>query len=135
MRLIELFSKDATAVGVKAKNKAEVIDVLVDLQATHGNITDKAAYTQAIFDREEEFSTYVGNGIVVPHAKTGVVTAPSLAVVRLADRIQYNPDDDEKSVLHDRRAHEWQSACGYAGPPHESACQRGLCRQTPDSEK
>ena len=99
MRLIELFSRDATALHVKAKTKAEVIDVLVDLQATHGNITDKAAYTQAIFDREEEFSTYVGNGIVVPHAKTGVVTAPSLAVVRLADRIQYNPDDDEKSDL------------------------------------
>lgn len=99
MRLIELFSRKATALNVKARNKAEVIDKLVDLQATHGNITDKAAYMQAIFDREEEFSTYVGNGIVVPHAKTGVVTAPSLAVVRLSERIRYNEDDDEKSDL------------------------------------
>ncbi|MBQ9349372.1 MAG: PTS sugar transporter subunit IIA, partial [Oscillibacter sp.] len=99
MRLIELFSREATAIGVKAASKAEVIDKLVDLQATHGNITDKDAYTQAIFAREEEFSTYVGNGIVVPHAKTNVVTAPSLAVCRTAERLQYNADDDEKSDL------------------------------------
>ena len=99
MRLIELFSREATALNVKAKVKEEIIDKLVDLQATHGNITDKAAYMQAIFDREAEFSTCVGNGIVVPHARTGVVTAPSLAVARLAEPIQYNEEDDEKSDL------------------------------------
>jgi len=99
MRLIELFSRQATALNVKAANKAEVIDKLAELQFTHGNITDKEAYIQAIFAREDEYSTYVGNGIVVPHAKTNVVTAPSLAVARTAERIQYNPDDDEKSDL------------------------------------
>ena len=99
MRLIELFSRQATAVNVKAANKAQVIDKLVDLQVTHGNITDKAAYKKAIYAREEEFSTYVGNGIVVPHAKTEVVTRPSLALVRLASPILYNEDDDDKSDL------------------------------------
>ena len=97
MRLIELFSRQATAINVKASNKAQVIDTLVDLQATHGNITDKAAYKEAIYAREEEFSTCVGNGIVVPHARTEVVTRPSLAIVRLAEPIQYNEDDEEKS--------------------------------------
>ena len=99
MRLIELFSREATAINVVAADKEAVIDKLVDLQFTHGNITDKAAYKKAIYQREEEFSTYVGNGIVVPHAKTPVVTKPSLALVRLKDRIQYNPDDDERSDL------------------------------------
>ncbi len=99
MRLIELFSRQATAVNVKANNKAQVIDKLVDLQYTHGNITDKEAYKKAIYAREEEFSTYVGNGIVVPHAKTEVVKTPSLAVARLAEPIQYNVDDDDKSDL------------------------------------
>ena len=99
MRLIELFSRQATAVNVKAANKAQVIDKLVDLQVTHGNITDKAAYKKAIYAREEEFSTYVGNGIVVPHAKTEVVTRPSLALVRTAEPILYNLDDDDKSDL------------------------------------
>ena len=99
MKLIELFSCDATALDVKAKDKDAVINKLVDLQFTHGNITDKEAYKKAIYAREAEFSTYVGEGIAVPHAKTDVVTAPSLAVVRLAEPIQYNEDDDDKSSL------------------------------------
>ena len=99
MRLIELFSRQATAVNVKAANKAQVIDKLVDLQVTHGNITDKAAYKKAIYAREEEFSTYVGNGIVVPHAKTEVVTRPSLALVRTAEPLLYNDEDDDKSPV------------------------------------
>jgi PTS system fructose-specific IIC component len=94
MRLIELFSRQATVVNVTAENKDQVIDKLVDLQFTHGNITDKEVYKKAIYAREEEFSTYVGNGIVVPHARTEAVTRPSLAVVRLAEPIQYNEDDD-----------------------------------------
>ena len=99
MKLIELFSCDATALDVKAKDKDAVINKLVDLQFTHGNITDKEAYKKAIYAREAEFSTYVGEGLAVPHAKTDVVTAPSLAVVRLAEPIQYNEDDDDKSSL------------------------------------
>ena len=99
MKLIELFSCDATALDVKAKDKDAVINKLADLQFTHGNITDKEAYKKAIYAREAEFSTYVGEGIAVPHAKTDVVTAPSLAVVRLAEPIQYNEDDDDKSSL------------------------------------
>lgn len=99
MKLIELFSCDATALDVKAKDKDAVINKLVDLQFMHGNITDKEAYKKAIYAREAEFSTYVGEGIAVPHAKTDVVTAPSLAVVRLAEPIQYNDDDDDKSSL------------------------------------
>lgn len=99
MKLIELFSCDATALDVKAKDKDAVINRLVDLQFTHGNITDKEAYKKAIYAREAEFSTYVGEGIAVPHAKTDVVTAPSLAVVRLVEPIQYNEDDDDKSSL------------------------------------
>ncbi len=99
MKLIELFSRDATALDVKAKDKDAVINKLVNLQFTHGNITDKEAYKKAIYAREAEFSTYVGEGIAVPHAKTEVVTAPSLAVVRLTEPIQYNEDDDDKSKL------------------------------------
>lgn len=94
MRLIELFSSSAVKLGLKTANKSEIIDQLVDLQTSHGNILDKKAYRAAICAREEEFSTFIGNGIVVPHAKTEAVTAPSLAVVTLDKPIQWNAEDD-----------------------------------------
>ena len=99
MRITELFSVQAIALDSTAADQAAVIDKLVDLQCTHGNITDKAAYKAAIYAREKEASTYVDNGITVPHAKAACVTRPSLAVLRLTTPVQYNPEDDEKSDL------------------------------------
>ena len=39
------------------------------------------------------------NGITVPHAKTDVVTRPSLAALRLSTPVQYNAEDDGTTDL------------------------------------
>ena len=71
----------------------------MELQATHGNITDKEAYKKALYAREAEGSTYVDNGITVPHAKTNVVTRPNPAALRLSSPVQYNAEDDGTTDL------------------------------------
>ena len=99
MRITSLFSLNAIALDVAASNQDEIIDKVVELQSTHNNILDKEAYKKALYAREEEGSTYVDNGITVPHAKSDVVTRPSLAALRLSSPVQYNPDDDGKTDL------------------------------------
>lgn len=99
MRLIDLFCSSAVKLGLDTTSKDEIIRQLVSLQTTHGNILDTDAYETAIRAREAEFSTYIGNGIVVPHAKTDAVTAPSLAVVTLKEPILWNEDDDGPANL------------------------------------
>ena len=99
MRITSLFSVKAIALDASASTQDEIISQLVELQATHNNITDKEAYKKALYAREEEGSTYVDNGITVPHAKSDVVTRPSLAALRLSQPVQYNPDDDGKTDL------------------------------------
>ena len=44
MRITELFTAQSIALDVAAPDQAAILDKLVDLQATHGNITDKDAY-------------------------------------------------------------------------------------------
>ncbi len=66
MRITELFTAQSIALDVAAPDQAAILDKLVDLQATHGNITDKDAYKKALYAREAEASTYVDNGITVP---------------------------------------------------------------------
>ena len=77
MRITELFTAQSIALDVAAPDQAAILDKLVDLQATHGNITDKDAYKKALYAREAEASTYVDNGITVPHARTACVTRPA----------------------------------------------------------
>ena len=99
MRITELFNIQSIALDSAAADQAQIIDELVELQATHGNLTDKAAYKAAIYAREAEASTYVDNGITVPHARAACVTRPSLAALRLKTPVQYNADDDGKTDL------------------------------------
>ena len=99
MRITELFTAHSIALDAALSTRDEILDKLVTLQATHGNITDTAAYKKALLAREDEASTYVDNGITVPHARTSCVTRPSLAALRLAEPVQYNPEDDGKTDL------------------------------------
>ena len=99
MRITELFTAHSIALDAALSTRDEILDKLVALQATHGNITDTAAYKKALLAREDEASTYVDNGITVPHARTSCVTRPSLAALRLAEPVQYNPEDDGKTDL------------------------------------
>ena len=99
MRITELFTAQSIALDEALQTQEEILSRLVELQATHGNITDKDAYKKALYAREAEGSTYVDNGITVPHAKTDVVTRPSLAALRLAKPVQYNAEDDGTTDL------------------------------------
>ena len=51
MRITELFTAQSIALDVAAPDQAAILDKLVDLQATHGNITDKDAYKKALYAR------------------------------------------------------------------------------------
>ena len=99
MRITELFTTGSIALDAALSSRDEILDKLVALQATHGNITDTAAYKKALLAREDEASTYVDNGITVPHARTSCVTRPGLAALRLAEPVQYNAEDDGKTDL------------------------------------
>ena len=99
MRIVDLLSKDSILLNASPKNKAEAIDLLVDLQVKGGKITDREAYKQGILAREENGSTAVGEGIAIPHAKNAAVKAPSLAAMTVPDGVDYEALDDEPSNL------------------------------------
>ena len=91
MRITELFTAQSIALDEAQQDRSQIIDRLVELQATHGNIKDKEAYKKGLYAREDEGSTYVDNGITVPHAKCDCVTRPSLAALRLSTRCSTTP--------------------------------------------
>ena len=66
MRITELFTAQSIALDEALENQEQILSRLVELQATHGNITDKDAYKKALYAREAEGSTYVDDGIHKP---------------------------------------------------------------------
>lgn len=58
MRIVDLLNKDSILLGGSPKSKSEAIDMLVELQAKSGNISDLEEYKKGILAREEKGSRF-----------------------------------------------------------------------------
>lgn len=99
MKIIDLLGKDSIMLNAAPANKAEAIDLLVELQFKGGKIADREEYKRGILAREKHSSTAVGEGIAIPHAKNAAVKAPSLAAMTVPGGVDYEALDDEPSNL------------------------------------
>lgn len=99
MKITELLSKDTIILNLKSKTKLEVIDELIDKLDTAGKLNDREEYKKAILKREEEFSTGVGDGIAIPHAKTAAVKIPALAFGYSKEGIDYGSLDGKPAHI------------------------------------
>ena len=99
MKITDLLRPEGIKVGAKATSQMDAIDQLVALQDASGNINDKAKYKEGILAREKEFSTAVGDGIAIPHAKTAAVKRPGLAAMTVPGGVDWNAPDGENADL------------------------------------
>jgi mannitol/fructose-specific phosphotransferase system IIA component (Ntr-type) len=87
MTVTEILDPQCVLVPLVAATKREAIDALVDALAATGRVSDAAAVKKAVWDREQQRSTGIGEGLAIPHGKT-----PS-AHGRLAQPIEYDSID------------------------------------------
>lgn len=89
----EILDPQCVVVPLNASTKREAIDQLVDAMAAAGRISDAAAVKKAVWDRELQRSTGIGEGLAIPHGKTSAAPRLTLAVGRLAQPIDYDSID------------------------------------------
>lgn len=99
MKITDLLKVEGIKVGAKASSQMDAIDQLVALQDASGNISDKEGYKKGILAREEEFSTAVGDGIAIPHAKVAAVKRPGLAAMTVPGGVEWNAPDGAPADL------------------------------------
>lgn len=99
MKITELLKKDTIIVDLKSNSKLDVIDELVNKLDEGGRLNNKEEYKKAILKREEEFSTGIGDGIAIPHAKTVAVKTPALAFGLSKEGIDYHSLDGSKAHI------------------------------------
>ena len=99
MRITDLLKEEAILLNASFQSKAEAIDVLTQLQADVGNVSDREKYRQGILAREADGTTAVGDGIAIPHAKSEVVVRPGLAAATVPNGVDYESLDGKPSNL------------------------------------
>lgn len=99
MRICDLLKPQAVELDFTPINKEAAIGRLVELMDSTGCLNDAERYRQAVFERERQCSTGLGEGIAIPHAKSAGVSAPGLAAMVVKDGVDFEAADGEKVKL------------------------------------
>ena len=97
MKIIDLLKSECIDLNLKAIDKNQCIDNLVDLMYKTGNIKDKEIYKKSILEREFLSTTGIGDGIAIPHGKSSSVKKAALVAAVCRDGIDY---DSLLSLIH-----------------------------------
>lgn len=99
MRITDLLSKDAILLNASFSSKQQVIDKLVAVHKSVGNISDVTKYKNGIMAREASGTTAIGDGIAIPHAKSEAVKKPGLAAATVPSGVDYEAMDGKPSNI------------------------------------
>lgn len=95
MRITDLLDKRSIDLNAAPKSKNEALDQAVALMVKSGKIKDQEAYRKQVYEREEEGTTGVGEGIAIPHGKCDAVTTPGLAAMVIKNGVDFDSMDGE----------------------------------------
>lgn len=99
MRITDLLDARSISLDGVPKSKSEALDQVVALMAKSGKINDEEAYRRQVYEREEESTTGIGEGIAIPHGKCDAVDKPGLAAMVVKDGVDFEALDDEPVTL------------------------------------
>ena len=93
MRILDILSPTAVKVPLAATEKHAIIDELVDLLAANGQCPDPVSVKRAVWERESQRSTGIGEGLAIPHGKFGGAQGLVLAMGKPAQPIEFGSID------------------------------------------
>lgn len=99
MRITDLLDKRSISLTETPKTKSEALDQIIDLMVKSGKINDREAYRAQVYEREEESTTGIGEGIAIPHGKCDAVTKPGLAAMVIKDGVEFDSLDGQPVSL------------------------------------
>lgn len=91
--LSEILSPTAVKVPLAATGRQEAIEELVDLLAAQGDIGDAPTLKKAVWERECQRSTGIGEGLAIPHGKCATSRRLALAAGLCAEPIDFQSID------------------------------------------
>ncbi len=91
----ELLDSELIIVNSDATTKAEAIKEIIDAFYVTGRTEHPERVEDAVWKREDEYSTGLGHGIAIPHCKTDAISANSIGIARLQRPVDWDAVDGE----------------------------------------
>ncbi|MBI5417469.1 PTS sugar transporter subunit IIA [Candidatus Poribacteria bacterium] len=91
MKISDFLNKKNIIMNLKAKEKQEIIEEIVDVVSKDSK--EKKEIINVLMDRERLGSTGIGEGIAIPHGKTSLVKKINLAFGRSGEGVNFEALD------------------------------------------
>lgn len=99
MTILDILPSDAIKVPFEVQDKQTAIDGLIELLAQYGHITDADEMKQVVWDRENQRSTGIGEGLAIPHGKSTSVSQLVMAMGIPPEPIEFDSIDGKPVKL------------------------------------
>ncbi|GAM72161.1 PTS system [Vibrio sp. JCM 19236] len=98
MKLTTLTNASLINLQTTFESRDAAIHALADQLDKQGKLHDKQQYLDAVFKREQEGPTALGEGLAVPHGKTDAVKEAAFAVATLKQDLKWQGIDEDEDV-------------------------------------
>ncbi len=98
MKLTSLTNPSLINLQTTFESRDAAIRALADQLNQEGKLHNKEEYLQAVFAREEQGPTALGEGLAVPHGKTDAVKEAAFAVATLKQDLKWQGLDEDEDV-------------------------------------
>lgn len=99
MNIQDVLRTDVMLLDLQASEKSVAIDEMTKVLVEKGLVTDQAAFKEAIFAREAQTTTGLGDGIAMPHAKHSAVKEATVLFAKSAKGVDYESLDGQPTDL------------------------------------
>lgn len=95
----EVISKERIQLIEELSSKEEAIHLMADMFQKDQTIQDSYRFMKDIYQREQEFCTYVGHETAIPHAISNMVNHAGIAFIRTNKALNYGEPGEDVRLL------------------------------------
>jgi len=99
MRLSDILKPENVKLPIEAHDKAGVIEELIGVLASNGDLGDVDRVRSAVLERENTRTTGIGDGLAIPHGKTDGVDQLVMAFGRCREPVDFEAVDGKPVSL------------------------------------
>lgn len=96
---MEIINETLIILDIDLRSKNEVIEMIADTLNSCGRLNDRKQFICDVLAREEVVSTYIGDQITIPHARSTSIRTASLVYVRLKEPVAWNASEQAKYIF------------------------------------
>lgn len=93
MQLLDLLREDFILLNQRPSTKREALLLLTQALERGGVLEDSMEFFRCVWQREQEGTTGVGEGVAIPHARSAAVRGPAVAAMTIPEGVDFESLD------------------------------------------